>query len=64
MFSLTPLMPVLRQQMPRTIRSIFTPAEAALYSAAITSWSQREFILAMIRADLPAWAAFFSLSMR
>ncbi len=63
-FSLTPGIPVFRQQIPRTIKSTFTPAEAASYSAAITSWSQRELILAMIRAGRPSRAYFFSLSIR
>ena len=64
MFSLTPGIPVFKQQMPRTIRSIFTPAALASYSAAIISLSQSEFIFAIMAAGRPSIACFFSLPMR
>ena len=41
---------------PRTIRSIFTPACDASYSARITASSINAFILAVIRAGLPSRA--------
>ena len=63
-FSLIPGIPVFRQQMPRTIRSIFTPAAAAAYKAAITSLSHREFILAMIWAFCPFLACYASMAIR
>ena len=39
--------------MPRTSRSIFTPAWDARYSARITSGSTSAFILATMRPSLP-----------
>ena len=63
-FSLTPGIPTRRQQIPRTIRSIFTPLADASYSAAIMPGSQREFIFATIRASLPCRAFFVSLPIR
>ena len=51
--SLMPFIPVLRQHIPRMIRSILTPAAEALYSEAIIPGSQREFIFAFINAFLP-----------
>ncbi|MNE99106.1 hypothetical protein D3C80_1977260 [compost metagenome] len=49
-------MPGRRQQTPRTIRSMDTPLWAALYRLSMTSWLDREFILAIIRAGRPAAA--------
>src|SRR6478672_2561668 len=49
MLSLVPRTPGRRQQMPRTMRSIDTPAWEARYSALITGASTSAFILAMIR---------------
>src|SRR6266550_517439 len=49
--SLTPGIPGRRQQMPRTMRSISTPACDAAYNASIASTSTNAFIFAMIRAD-------------
>ena len=63
-FSLTPGIPTLRQQIPRTIRSIFTPAADASYNASIIPGSQREFIFATMRASRPCCACFFSLAIR
>ena len=56
MLSLRPLTPGRRTQKPRTIRSIFTPACEARYSSRQTLRSSRLFILAMMRAGLPALA--------
>ena len=56
-FSLTPGIPTRRQQIPRTIRSIFTPLADASYSAAIMPGSQREFIFATIRASRSQYGA-------
>src|SRR5258705_137231 len=55
----SPGTPGRRQHMPRTIRSIRTPASLARYSSSIRRRSTRPFILAMIRAGRPAraWAA-------
>jgi len=50
MFSLIPATPGRRQQIPRMIKSIFTPACDAAYRASMISRSTREFILAMMRA--------------
>ena len=52
-FSLTPGTPGRRQQMPRTIRSILTPAHEASYSALMIFSSTSELIFAMIRPGLP-----------
>ena len=57
MFSDSPLTPGRRAQPPRTIRSIFTPAREASYSALIVDSSVSAFIFAMTRAGLPAAAA-------
>ena len=54
--SLMPGTPGRRQQMPRTIRSIDTPACDARYSASIVSVSATAFILATIRPPRPARA--------
>ncbi len=56
MFSERSSTPGFNEQTPCTIRSIFTPACDASYSAAITVGSSRAFILATIRARLPARA--------
>ena len=64
MFSDTSGMPTRRQQIPRTIRSIFTPAALASYRAEIISGSHREFILARIRAVSPFSALSRSLPIR
>ena len=55
--SLTPATPGLRQQMPRTLRSIGTPAWEARYSASMQRWSTSEFIFMRMRACLPAACA-------
>ena len=52
--SLIPGRPGRRQQIPRTIRSIGTPAWEASYRAEMMSGSTSAFILAMIRAGRPA----------
>ena len=57
-----PGIPGRRQQMPRMIRSICTPACEARYKRAIVCGSTSEFILAMIRAGLPASACTRSRS--
>ena len=59
-----PGIPGRRQQMPRMIRSIFTPACEARYKRAIVCGSTNEFILAMIRAGLPASACARSRSIK
>ena len=56
MFVETPLIPGRSAQIPRTIRSIFTPACEASYRARMTCGSINEFILAITRAGLPAFA--------
>ena len=56
MFSETPGTPGRSAQMPRTIRSIFTPAIDARYSAWMICGSISAFILAMMRAGRPARA--------
>ena len=48
--------------MPRTTRSIGTPAALASYSFSIISGSTSEFIFAQMRAGFPAWAAAISAS--
>ncbi|SSL80223.1 Uncharacterised protein [Klebsiella pneumoniae] len=55
----TPGMPGRRQHMPRTTRSILTPAWLALYRARMTFGSVSELTLAMMCAGWPsaAWAA-------
>ncbi len=50
--------------MPRTIRSIGTPASLAAYSSSIRRRSTRPFIFAMIRAGRPARAWSASRRMR
>ena len=54
MRELTPGNPGRRQQMPRTMRSISTPASDARYSASMISASTSAFILPTIRALRPA----------
>ncbi len=61
MFSLTSLIPGIRQHIPRTISSISTPAIDALYNSVIISKSHREFILHKILAFLPVFAISASL---
>ncbi len=61
---LTPGIPTFRQQIPRTISSICTPAAEASYRAAIIPPSHREFIFATILAGLPASACFVSREIR
>ena len=56
MFSETPGMPGRSAHTPRTMRSIFTPAREARYSASITCGSTSAFIFAMMRAGRPARA--------
>ena len=56
MLSLTPFTPGLKQQTPRTIRSISTPACDARYKARITRGSTSAFILATMRAGRPSRA--------
>ena len=53
MFSLNPFTPGRRQQMPRTLSRIFTPAREAAYSASISSGSASEFIFASMPAGSP-----------
>ena len=53
MFSVWPGTPGRRQQNPRTIRSIGTPAFEASHRASIMSGSSSWFILAMMRAGFP-----------
>ena len=65
MFSETPGMPGRSAQMPRTIRSICTPAREARYSASMTCGSTSAFIFAMMRAGRPARACSrFALDLR
>ena len=54
MFSLWPGTPGRRQQNPRMMRSIGTPAFDASHKASIMSGSSSWFILAMMRAECPA----------
>ena len=61
MFSDSPAIPGRSAQTPRTMRSIFTPACDASYSASMVSGSSSAFILAMIRAGLPSRASAVSL---
>ena len=56
MFSDTPLRPGRRQQIPRTLRRIFTPAFDAAYSARIMSSSTSAFIFARMRPGWPSSA--------
>jgi hypothetical protein len=56
MLSDTPGTPGRRQQAPRTIRSIFTPALRGLVQRADHLGSLSAFILAMMRPGLPARA--------
>ncbi len=49
--------------MPRTIKSMRTPACEARYSARITSGSTSEFIFATMRASCPSRASAVSRSM-
>ena len=53
MLSETPGRPGRSAQMPRTIRSIFTPAREAAYSASITCGSVSAFMRAMMRPSPP-----------
>ena len=55
-FSERPGTPGRRQQMPRTTRSISTPARLASYSASMISPSTSEFIFIQIAAGRPALA--------
>ena len=64
MFSLTPGSCGRRQQMPRTIKSIFTPAWEASYSAWMTFSSTSELIFTMMRPGRPARAWSRSRSMK
>ncbi len=64
MFSEMPGSPGRRQQIPRTIRSICTPAREAEQRAVIAVGSTSAFILAMIRAGSPASACRRSRSIR
>ena len=57
MFSLTPSTPGRRQQMPRMLRSIGTPACEAWYSARMQRLSTSELIFIAIRAGRPSWWA-------
>ena len=59
MFSETPGRPGRSAQMPRTIRSTFTPAPEARYSASMVCGSTSAFILQITRAGRPAraWSA-------
>ena len=54
--SLTPAMPGLSVQIPRTIKSIRTPLADASYNLAMTFLSSNEFILAIIYASSPRLA--------
>jgi len=56
MRSLTSGSPGRRQQIPRTIKSMSTPARDARYNAAMTSASVIAFIFATMRAGRPARA--------
>ena len=64
MLSLTPSISGITQQMPRTIRSISTPARPALSSALMIALSEREFIFATMRAPRPARACPRSRSIK
>lgn len=55
-------MPGFKPQMPRTMRSMRTPACEARYSAWITCGSVNAFIFAMMRAGRPARASSASKS--
>ena len=59
-FSEIPFIPGRKQQIPRIIKSTFTPAIEALYKARMISGSTSAFIFAMIRASLSAFALFIS----
>ena len=61
-FSDRPFTPGRRQQMPRMIRSIWTPACDASYSLSMMSGSTREFSLTQIAALRPARACSISRS--
>ena len=60
MFSDSPATCGRRAHIPRTIKSICTPAALAAYNASITCGSISELSLAIIRAGLPFFA--FSVS--
>ena len=64
MFSERPGTPGRRVHMPRTIKSICTPARLASYRARMMPGSISEFILAMMRAGRPARASAVSAAMR
>ena len=61
--SLTPFTPGRRQQTPRTLSLMRTPAREASYSARMMSSSTSEFILARISAACPSPARRVSRSM-
>ena len=63
MFSLMPGIPAFRQQMPRIISSIFTPAAGRFIQGSNDLLaSHREFIFAIICAGFPSFALSFSRS--
>ncbi len=62
MFSDSPGTPGRRQQMPRTTRSMLTPACEARYSRSMIAGSTSAFILAQICAGLPFCALAISAS--
>ena len=64
MFSLNPGTPGRRQQMPRTIRSIWTPAWDAAYSSSMSSASTRLFIFRMMRPRPSPTLASLAMSSR
>ena len=56
MFSESPTLSGLKQQIPRTISTIFTPLCEAAYSSSMMSLSSSEFTLKQIPAGLPCSA--------
>ena len=56
--------PGMRQQIPRTIRSILTPACEASYRRSIMAGSCKAFILSIILPCFPLFASSISWSMR
>ncbi len=64
MFSDKPFTPGRKVHIPRTIKSICTPAALARYRASMTVGSMSEFILAVIRVGLLAFACSVSRAMR
>ena len=62
MFSDKSFTPALKAQIPRTIKSILTPLQLALYKSSIILGSTSEFTFATILALRPSFACLISRS--